>query len=218
MEHQTNNSWEIIFQGGVFMIPLLMCSIFVFGITLERMIFFKKIRINLTEFKKNIFNLLREGRVKDALHTCDDSSSCIAKIYKAGIIKTGCEREEIKFSMEDAAAYQIPRLELRLNALSTIGYICPLLGFLGTAVEMITNFQSLHQQTAATSSVSSIDLAGAIAAALIPTATGLAIAIVTYSIYGYFVNRINYYVIELETASNELINFMSQSNDNISQS
>jgi len=213
MDNQGIKGWELIFQGGVFMLPLLVCSIFAFGIILEKFFFFKKIQINLTEFKKKIFELLRISKIKEALQHCEDSASPTAKIMKAGIIKYGCSREEIKASIEEAGLLEIPKLELRLNALSAIVQLSPLLGFLGSTIEMISNFRSLQARALAMNPATSADLTVAIAQDLLPTTARLTIAIITFAAYSYFVNRVNLLVIEMETSAAELTSFIAQTNE-----
>ena len=54
------------------------------------------------------------------------------------------------------------------------------------------------------------DLAGAIGEALLTTVAGLMVAIPTYVVYNYFVNRVNHFVLDMERAATELVNFMTQ--------
>jgi len=204
------SAWKLIISGGPLMIPILFCSIFALGIAIEKFYLFRKIKIDIIAFKKKIFDLLKDNKIKDALQICDTHPSPVAKILKAGILKHGCSREEMKESIEEISLYEIPKLEGKLSALSTIAHITPLLGILGTVTGMINCFHSIQIRSAAMTPVTSGDLAGGIAEALLTTVGGLMVAVPSYIIYNYFVSRINTLVLEMERAATELINFLQQ--------
>ncbi len=209
----TISAWNLFFSGGPLMIPILLCSIFAFGIVMEKFSLFRKININISSFKSAVFDLLKHNKIKEALELCEENPSPVAKIIKAGLIKFGCSREEIQESIEEVSLNEIPRLELRLNALGTLAHVTPLIGFLGTMIGMVYNFYSLQSRAAALNPVTSGELAGALATSLLTTVAGLIIAIPTYIAYNYFVNRVNHLITEMERAATELINVMAQSDD-----
>src|SRR5689334_20812085 len=112
--------------------------------------------------------------------------------------------------MEDASLYEIPKLESRLGALSTIAHVSPLLGLLGTVTGMTACFHTIQVRTASLNPVTPGDLAGGIGEALITTVAGLMVAIPTYIAYNYLVSRVNYFILEMERAATELVNYITQ--------
>jgi biopolymer transport protein ExbB len=85
-------------------------------------------------------------------------------------------------ALEVAAQGEVPVLKKRLGILDTIVTLAPLLGLLGTVIGMIGSFDIM--------SVGGIGqphaVTGGVAEALIATATGLLIAILTLVPYNYF--------------------------------
>ena len=204
------NAWSLIKAGGPIMAPIFLCSLFALGIIIEKLIYFAMIKVNVPRLKRQIFEHIKSNRIKESVQLCDASRSPIAKIFKAGIIKFGSSREEIKENMEDVSLYEIPKLESRLSALATIAHISPLLGLLGTVTGMTASFHTIQVRAASLNPVTPGDLAGGIGEALLTTVAGLMVAIPTFVAYNYFVNRINHFILEMERAGTELVNFIYQ--------
>jgi biopolymer transport protein ExbB len=204
------NLWNVIKSGGPLMIPILLCSVFALGIFIEKLIYFATIKTNPITLKKTVFNKVRGNRVKEAVEICDTYKSPIAKILKAGILKFGGSREEIKESMEDVSLFEIPKLEKRLNALATIAHISPLLGLLGTVTGMTASFHTIQVRASSMNPVTPGDLAGGIGEALLTTVAGLMVAIPTFVAYNYCVHRINQFILEMERGATELVNLLCQ--------
>ena len=202
------NAWELIKMGGPLMVPILLCSLFALGIVIEKLIHFSMIQTNVLQLKSKVFALIKGNQIKEAIQLCDANPSPVAKILKAGILKFGASREEIKEAMEDASLFEIPKLENRLGALATIAHISPLLGLLGTVTGMTTSFHTIQVRAASLNPVTPGDLAGGIGEALITTVAGLMVAIPTFVAYNYCVSRINRFTLEMERAATELVNFM----------
>jgi biopolymer transport protein ExbB len=202
--------WQLFLAGGPVMWPILICSIFALAIILEKFWHLHKIKIDTQEFLENILNKMKHHQIKEALQVCDEKSSPISNILKAGILKYDRTRAQIKEAIEDAALYEVPKLERNLSALATIAHISPLLGLLGTVTGMVRCFQTIQAKATAFHPVSPGDLAGGIWEALLTTVAGLIVAIPTFVAYNYLANRINNFILEMEKASTELVNFLTE--------
>jgi len=204
------NLWKVIKTGGPIMIPILLCSIFALGIFAEKMIYFASLKTNIKALKEKIFRHIRNNQIKDAIETCDESNSPVARILTGGLLKFSASREAIKENMEDVSLYEIPKLEKRLNALATIAHISPLLGLLGTVTGMTTSFHTIQMRASSMNPVTPGDLAGGIGEALLTTVAGLMVAIPTFVAYNYCVHRINHFILEMERSATELVNLICQ--------
>ena len=204
------NLWQIFLAGEPVMWPILICSIFALAIILEKIWHLHKIRIDTQEFLSSVLEKMKRHQVKEALEICDNTKSPISHILKAGILKYDRPRPQIKEAIEDASLYEIPRLEKNLSMLATIAHISPLLGLLGTVTGMVRCFQTIQAKATTFHPVSPGDLAGGIWEALLTTVAGLIVAIPTFIAYNYLVNRINNFILEMEKASTELINFLTE--------
>jgi biopolymer transport protein ExbB len=175
-----NEMIDIIVKGGVIMIPLLASSLIAVTVILERLAFWHSLRKH--EVDRRVLALTAEGDFKQAMEVAGTSRHPVARVLLAGL-----RSREIGpgAAMQAAAQAELGNLRRNLPVLDTIITLAPLLGLLGTITGMISAFgivseAGLGQPHAIT---------GGIAEALIATATGLLVAIVTLIPYNYFRSR-----------------------------
>jgi len=182
--------------------PLLFFSVLAATVAIERFIVFSKARINVNEFLTKIRKALLVNRnVKEAIKVCEQNKGPVASVMKAGLLRYGQPRDEIEKTIENAALYELDRLEKRLGVLGTTANVAPMLGFLGTVAGMIRSFATLAEQGLTNPAA----VAVGISEALITTATGLIIAIPAQLIYNWYTTKITRFVRDIETASNMLV-------------
>ena len=202
--------WQIFLKGGPLMWPILLCSVFALAIIIERVWYLRKIQIDTRQFLNRILDKMKRHQIKEALEICETKKNPISQILKAGILKYDRGRQQIKEAIEDAALYEEPHLEKNMTALATVAHISPLLGLLGTVVGLVRCFQIIQEKSTALQPVSPGDLAGGIWVALLTTVAGLIVAIPAFVAYNYLVSRINNFILEMEKASTELVNFLTE--------
>lgn len=203
-------AYELISRGGVIMWPILVCSILVLSIAIERFYTMRRMSVDATEFMDIIRGALRQNRLQEAVQVCDETSAPIARIVKAGLLRAGRSKEDIREAIEDAGRLEVPRLGRYLPALATCASVAPLLGLLGTVQGMIKCFAVIeHKQ----GQVIPADLAEGIANALVTTFAGLAVAIPALVIYNYFVSRVDNMVVEMEIGSAELVDILTRDHE-----
>lgn len=204
------NPWRLFLAGGPIMWPILICSIWAMAIIIDKIWHLRCIRIDTSSFLKEILGKIKEQKVKEAVSDCDSTASHIGPILKAGILKRGRSRLEIKEAIEDASLYEIPLLEKNLSALATIAHVSPLLGLLGTVTGMVRCFQTIQLKATSLRPVSPGDLAGGIWEALLTTVAGLVVAIPAFISYNYLVAKVNNIILEMEKAATELVNLLAE--------
>ena len=204
------NAWQLMLAGGPIMAPILLCSLFSLSIVIERMWYFKNISTDVPRLKQQVLDLIKANKIKDAVMVCENNPSPVAKILKAALTKFGSSREDIKEHIEDVSLYEIPKLEMRLNALATIAHLSPLLGLLGTALGIAACFYTIQARASALNPITPGDLAGGMGQALLTTIAGLLVAIPTSVVYNYLLHRVNYFILEMERGATEIVNFMFQ--------
>jgi biopolymer transport protein ExbB len=185
----------VIVKGGIVMIPLLICSLISLALTIERILFWAKLKSR--EVLREILTHVEQGEFDQALKLGKTSQQPIARVMAAGIAHRNPAPAK---AMEAAAQAEIPVLKRRLGVLDTIVTLAPLLGLLGTVVGMIGSFDvmadvGIGQPHAVT---------GGVAEALIATATGLLIAILTLVSYNYFTARAEREMDQMEHFSSSL--------------
>ncbi len=202
------SAWDFIKAGGPLLIPILLCSFFALGIFIEKISYFASIKTDVVLLKKRVFDLIKNNQIIEAIKLCESDRSAVAKILKAGLLKFGSSREDIKESIEAVSLLEIPKLEIRLGALATIAHISPLLGLLGTVAGMTSIFHTIQIRAASLNPVTSGDLAGGIYEALLTTIAGLMVAIPAFIAYNYCIARTNHIILEMERVATELVNLM----------
>jgi biopolymer transport protein ExbB len=178
----------IIIKGGPVMAPLLVCSIIALAVVIERFLFWR--RISSRQAVEEMLDLVERGEIAKASSLGNQADTGLAH-----------RNPSITKALEVAAQKEGPVLKQRLTILDTIITLAPLLGLLGTVTGMIGSFGIMSQSGIGQPHA----ITGGVAEALIATATGLLIAILTLVSYNYFTSRaeremeeIEYYASRLE--------------------
>ena len=178
--------WIIDFlkKGGPIMWPLILCSIVSLAITIERIFFwFGQNRRRSKDTIKQIFLLTERGQFKQATKLAMSTYDVTVRMLLAGLKN---KAYGLKENMEASAADLIDRMKRGLKILNTIITMSPLLGILGTVIGIIESFNILGIQGIGNPK----DVIGGMAQALITTAVGLSIALITLVPYNYFIHRV----------------------------
>ena len=198
----TGQAFDYFQQGGMWMYVLLFFSVLALTVIIERLIVFAKAKVNVNELLTKIRkSLLVNRNVKEAIKVCEQYRGPVASVIKAGLLRYGHTAEDIEKTIENAALYELDRLEKRLGMLATTANVAPMLGFLGTVTGMIKSFATLAEQGLTNPAA----VAVGISEALITTATGLIIAIPAQLAYNWFTTKVTRFVRDIETASNMLL-------------
>ncbi|MFC1824048.1 MotA/TolQ/ExbB proton channel family protein [Thermodesulfobacteriota bacterium] len=174
---------DFFIKGGPVMYPLLACSIIALTVIIERTFFW--IREGMRRDPRlvdKVLDLCRKAEWERLRGEVADSKDFIIKILVSGILH---KEFSMTKAMEAAAADEISRMRRYLIVLDTMITVTPLLGIFGTVIGIITSFEILgtsgieHPQA----------VTAGIAQALITTASGLGIAILSVFPYNYFNSR-----------------------------
>jgi len=196
---------ELYVTGGVFMHPILLCSVVGLAIILERLYFFAKARTDTKRLLGELLHVLQDEGFEPAQRMLHARRGPIAAVLHSGLLRAKKGPEAVEKAIETAASIQIAALERGLIWLATVANIAPLLGFLGTVSGMIHAFEAI----AAAEEVSAKLVATGIYEALITTAAGLIVAIPVQTAHNYFVSRIDKFVIDIEESGAELVDALA---------
>ena len=198
--------FQMIQRGGPLMIVLFICSIVALGVFLERLFYYKRSRMNVSEFLAGVLALVRRQSYAEAIARCEEGHGPIVSVVLTAIYKRHLPPAELREIVREIAQLAIPDLEADISLLGSIGYIAPLLGLLGTVTGMIAAFEKINR-TSGTASVG--DLSQGIYTALITSATGLAVAIPCYLAHNFLVARVHSLVADMERAGIETIHTLT---------
>ncbi|MDZ4858263.1 MAG: MotA/TolQ/ExbB proton channel family protein [Candidatus Hydrogenedentes bacterium] len=204
-EFEAYDLMKFIQQGGILMWPIMACSVLALAITLERFYRLNRARKGMRELMDAVREVLRQGRVQEAITLCDEADTSLGRILKAGLLKHNRSKADIREAIEDAGRLEVPRLERYLGALATCTTVAPMLGLLGTVQGMIKCFVEIEHKAG---QVNPSDLAEGIGNALITTGAGLTVAIPALVAYNYLVSVVQTLVLEMEISSSEMLELL----------
>ena len=213
--HMWNQMGWVAKAIGVILIIMSMIS---FGVAIERIYTFTQARKQSKLYAPQVAKHLKEGRLKDAIAISSSKNyrySHLAKVVLAGLQEyqfqqeTGANlsREDlvdtVRRAIQRASALTANDLKKGVASLATIGSTAPFVGLLGTVVGIITAFQGI----AATGSGGLGAVSAGISEALVETALGLVVAIPAVWFYNYLTGRIEYFNVEMDNSSSELVDY-----------
>jgi biopolymer transport protein ExbB len=199
------NLLEMFGKGGVVMYPILLCSVIVVYIAVERILVLRRAQLDVGQFMMKVKSIFHRGDVGAVLAFCSQKNAPIANIIKRGIVKHGQGDEKIRQAVEDAGRAEVYHLEKHLSILASLAGIAPMLGFLGTVSGMVAAFQRIESLGG---SVNPGDLAGGIWEALLTTVFGLVVGILAYAAYNYFVTRVRRFAHDMELTTTEFLDLL----------
>ena len=197
---------EFITAGGIFMWPLLACSVLIIAFSIERSWFLQK-RLICPDGLSNQIKTLMDNDMIDKRHAEE-----ISNLSSLGFLLINCikyknlPRENLESKIEEKATEVQYSLERNLTMLGTTATISPLIGLLGTVVGMITAFTGLTETSGANPDL----LAAGISQALITTAFALLIAVPGLVLHKYFEHKIKYLLISLQTEVSDFIDIINK--------
>lgn len=197
---------EILQKGGPLMWIILLCSVVALGVFFERLIYLHKASIRVGELLGGISLLIRNGRTEEALGECSASYGPVARILQAALMRPYEERSVLQSVTTDAALLEIPKLERNLPILSSLAYVAPLVGLLGTVLGLLDAFLilSAHGGYATTA-----ELSRSVYESLLNAAAGLGVAIPAFLGHSYLTSRVNDIIHDMERGGIEVVNLLT---------
>ncbi|HBI37190.1 MAG: biopolymer transporter [Spirochaetes bacterium RIFOXYB1_FULL_32_8] len=193
-----------LFQlGGWSMWPLLAMSIVTVAVTIERAIYFLMYDFKVTDIEEKVIEFLknddRDGA--QAYLKTFKKKKLAAHIILEGVTMAKLGEHRMEKAFEAETQKKVKDIEKGLNYLVEMGSIAPITGFLGTVSGMIGAFGAIAKAT----DVNAQLVAGGIFEALITTAYGLIIAVVSITAYNVFTNIVERFITNIERVGTDVV-------------
>ena len=186
---------ELFSKGGYVMYLLLISSIAVAAIGIERFRFYSYAENDGDKFLQLIAERVDNQRsAEEILNVCRNEEGSIGAMLRVGM-EALLGGKNVELALNTFYDEEAMKLRARLNYLSMIVTLAPLLGLLGTISGMIESFNIFSIQAG-----QPLAITGGIGEALIATATGLCVAIFALIVHTYFVQRLDEILAKLEKA------------------
>ncbi|MCQ2789548.1 MAG: MotA/TolQ/ExbB proton channel family protein [bacterium] len=163
------------------LLPILICSILVVAVALNRWSFYNKNKRDVIQFIPKLHSELKDNNLTGAEKLAIQLGGVIGEVTEEAVRIFSEQKKGFSRSFDIAAALATRKLEHHLTIMGTIGGVAPFLGLFGTVVRILYTFQDL-----ASKGNQSAAVASGIASALIATAFGLGVAIVAVICYNSF--------------------------------
>src|ERR1043165_962270 len=199
--------FKLLQEGGALMIPLLLCSLILVYVFVERLMAIRKASVVDPTFMVRLRQQIENGDLTGALNTCRNANTALSRVIEKGVSRIGRPIDQIEKAMENTGKLEVYQMEKNVSILSTLAGIAPIFGFLGTIAGMIILFFNVQHQ-----GFSLETIAGGIYTKMVTSAVGLIIGLLAYVGHAYLNAMINKNVNRIETASVEFLDLIQQPN------
>ncbi|HWB61760.1 MAG TPA: MotA/TolQ/ExbB proton channel family protein [Chthoniobacteraceae bacterium] len=192
-------------KGGPLMWLILLCSIISVAVFFERLLYFHQISIQVGEFLRGLSNLIQRRNFNEAIQECAGTPGPVARVVLSALRNREAPRSELKEIVQETGQLEVPKLEHKLTILSTIAFVTPVIGLLGTVtglIEAFVNISKLGGYTTATT------VSDGIYSSLLTTAAGLVVAIPSAVAYSYLSARVNTLMHDIERGGIEVVHMI----------
>ena len=179
------SSVELFQKGGPVMYLLFLCSLTVAAIAIDRWLCYKKAGLGAADLLRDITNFSHSRQADEMQKAAQGKDNVVAVLTNAGT-RANAAGENVQIVIDAAYSDLAMELRTRLNYLSMIVTMAPLLGLLGTISGMIQSFSIFNLQAGQPMAIT-----GGIGEALIATATGLCVSIFALLVHTYFAQRMD---------------------------
>ncbi len=193
--------------------PILICSILVVAVAINRFSFYKQNKRDVVQFIPKLQKELAKENLSGAQNLSIQLGGVIGEVTEEAVRIFTEQKSGFSRSFDIASTLATRKLENHLTVLGTIGGVCPFLGLFGTVVRILYTFQDL-----ATQGNQSAAVAMGIGSALIATAFGLGVAIVAVIFYNYFQSVVKHYEDDFNLIKLLFLSFVDSNEETKTQS
>jgi len=201
-KRQSLTFWQIVFSGGPLgianMVVLIVLSITALALAVDDLRIVRKARIIPEGLSDEVRERVAAGELGQARSVCNAYPSFLSAVILHGLAEADGGWSDVEKAMEDATAEQAARLFRRIEYLSVIGNIAPMVGLLGTVTGMLLAFKQVADTEG---NAGAAHLADGIYQALVTTVAGLIIAIPSLGAFALFRSRVDQLVAEAAYAA-----------------
>lgn len=223
MEFDLVSMWNAMgLVAKAVVVILLAMSMYSIGITIERLVTFKKGKRQSLGYIGALAPLMNQpGKIRDAVGLdVKWKGGPVAKVIGTGVneyvrgleaLKTKGPDDVGDFDLVDAVNRSMERVKDReianlrrgLSVLATVASSAPFVGLFGTVFGIINSFRAMSDPTKGGGGIATVS--AGISEALLTTAVGLAVAIVAVWFFNFFTGKVDDFTVDIDETASELI-------------
>lgn len=192
---------ELLFKGGIMMIPLLILSFLAIGFIIERFIFIRQRSKIDKSLVINVVDKLYSGNIEAAKTLCIQHNSSVGNVIEAGISQLGKPIDHIENALEVQSNIELSEMERRMSYISMISGIAPRLGFIGTILGVIKIFYNIAQ----TADISIGTISAGLYEKMISSGMGLIVGVLAFMGYHFLLTKVDNFSLHLQKEVFEFI-------------
>jgi biopolymer transport protein ExbB len=208
-----NLLWTSMMMDWPVLLPILICSILVVAVIINRFSFYKKNKRDISLFIPRLQKELVKNNLDGAQNLALQCGGVVGNITEEAIRIYSEQKSGFSRAFDISASLTTRQLESHLTILGTIGGVAPFLGLFGTVVRILFTFQDLAAQGNQSAAVAS-----GIASALIATAMGLGVAIVAVIFYNSFQSIVKRYEDDFQLIKLLFLSFVDSNDESTTPS
>jgi biopolymer transport protein ExbB len=212
-EGADGNLWELLQKGGWAMIPLAGLSVLAGMLVVGFALTIRRGTIASRQYMGTVEVLIRKKDYLGVLAVSNRHNEALARVVQRALDfatkNPGVPFDSLKEVAEAEGSAKASALQHRVAYLADIGILAPMVGLFGTVIGIIHSFAAIGKGNASLSR--DILLASGVSEALIATAAGLVLAVISASFYALFRNRVQSLISELEGASSHIMGLLAAS-------
>nr|WP_236262050.1 MotA/TolQ/ExbB proton channel family protein [Pirellula staleyi] len=205
-EKPSKSFFQILFSGGpvgvIIMLVLIGLSLTAAYLVFDNLMILRRSELIPDGLGEETRALVGSGRLSEAAELCRKRPSLLAFVMLYGLAEAEGGYSEVEKAMEDATAEQSARLFRKVEYLSVVGNIAPMVGLLGTVTGMLLAFKEVADSEG---NAGAAQLADGIYQALVTTVVGLIIAIPSLGAFAIFRNRVDQFIAEAAYAAQHAV-------------
>lgn len=193
------------------MIPLLFMSTVTLGISLERLHYFSQLDWGGALFQARLREFIRRRHISDGVLWLTGLRGPVPSIAAVGLARWERGRDAVEEAMASRAHLESLNLNRYLAILETIVTASPLIGLLGTITGMMGVFRAVSEKMAQSPQADTSGILAGIGEALVATATGICIAVVSLFFYNLFLYLAELQSSAMQSTANEVVDLLEES-------
>ncbi|MDL2124660.1 MAG: MotA/TolQ/ExbB proton channel family protein [Deltaproteobacteria bacterium] len=184
------NAYEYLHPGGPVMIPLILISLWMWALIVERVLYFRRIDKDNVDLKQAV-------KMLSGAHLPETSNGLQIRVVASFIKERTGNKKLDRDILDQCAMREMSPLKRYLSVIAVLAAVASLFGLLGTVTGMMTTFNVI----ALFGTGNARAMAGGISEALITTQSGLLVAIPGLFMSAFLIRRAN----RLESRLNEVV-------------
>ncbi len=191
-----------VVKGGYIAFGLIALSIVTIALAIDYGVSIRRATIVSPDSARETKSLIDQHKYVEAVKYTSEDPSMMGCVLNAALLESHNGFAAMERAIEESLDDRSARLFRKIEYVSIIGNVSPMIGLLGTVMGMILLFAEIH---AADAFPGARIVADRISIALITTFWGLAVAIPALSIYAVFRNRIDVLTAECALAAEQIL-------------